>query len=50
LATGDYDSSQTYYEKTTLNGDVTDYTATFLEEMVAAATEAANHDLTWVVL
>lgn len=50
LATEDYDSSQTYYEKTTLNGDVTDYTATFLEEMVATAAEAASHDLTWVVL
>ena len=31
LATDNFDSHQTYYEKTTLSGTKTDYTATFLE-------------------
>ena len=31
LSTEEFDPSQTYYEKTVLNGDKTDYTANFLE-------------------
>lgn len=50
LSTEDYDTNQTYYEMTTLNGDMTDFTATFLEQMVAQAQEAASHDLTWLVI
>lgn len=50
LATEDFDANQIYYEKTTLNGDKTDYTATFLEQLVAQAEEILNHDLTWLVI
>lgn len=45
-----FNESYTYYEKSILNGGPTDYLATFLEQMVAQATEAANHDLTWLVV
>lgn len=50
LCTEDFDQNQTYYEKTVLNGDKTDYTATFLEEMVNYAHQVSNHDLTWLVV
>lgn len=50
LCNDDFDAKQTYYEKTVLDNKVTDWGATFLEQMVAQATEIANHDLTWLVL
>lgn len=52
LATENFDASQTYYDKHVI--DVTagqsNWTATFLDQMIYWANEAANHDLTWLVL
>lgn len=50
LAVNDFDQNLEYYEKTVLNQDATDYTASFLEQMVHYAQQAANNDLYWILL
>lgn len=50
LCYDDFNANEVYYEKTTLNMNATDYTATFLEQVVEYAREAASHDLTWLVI
>ena len=50
LYEGEFDPSLTYYEKTNLDGEITDWAASFMEQMIAEAHEAANHDLTWLVI
>lgn len=50
LCTDDFDASQTYYEKTTLNGDMTDWAAGFMDQLIAESAKMAEHELTWVVI
>ena len=47
----EYDSNQTYYEKTDLSDyDGSQWAASYMDQLVAQAHEAANHDLTWLVI
>lgn len=51
LSDADFDPQQVYYEKTTLDmNESTNWSASFLEQMIAEAHEAASHDLTWIVI
>lgn len=50
LATGDFDAHQTYYERHVLNNDITDWNASFIDQMLSLVQEATQRDLTWVVL
>ena len=50
LATESFDEQQTYYERSSLTGTMTDYTATFLDQMVSYAHECSERDLYWIVL
>lgn len=45
-----FNQNVTYYERTILNGDQTDYTANFLEQMVSYARQAADRDIYWIML
>ena len=51
LSEDEFDSNQTYYEATDLSDtDSSHWAASYMDQLVAEAHEAANHDLTWLVI